>query len=52
MVAEHVTRRDGEEIKIFLHRIKTVVGKGWPEDLAAVAQNYRNAERAAQDNQR
>ena len=52
MEAEHVTRRDGEEIKNFLHRIKIVVGKGWPDDLAGVAQNDRNAKRAAQDRQR
>ena len=52
MEAEHVIRRDGEEIKNFLHRIKIVVGKGWPDDLAGVAQNNRDAERAAQDRQR
>ena len=52
MEAEHVTRRDGEEIKYFLHRIKIVVRKGWPDDLAGVAQNDRNAERAEQDRQR
>ena len=29
-----------------------VVEKGWPNDLAKVAQNDRNAERIAQDRQR
>ena len=52
MEAENLIRRDGEEIKNFLHRVKIMVGKGWPDDLAGVQQNNQNAERTAQERQR
>ena len=52
MEAENLIRRDGEEIKNFLHRVKIMVGKGWPDDLAGVQQKNQNAERTAQERQR
>ena len=51
MEAEHITRLDVEEVKIFLQRTKIVVGKRWPDDLADVAQNDRNVKRTARDRQ-
>ena len=33
---EHCIRVDGEEIRIFLHRIKKTKDKGWPDDMAGV----------------
>ena len=32
MEVEHCVRGDGEEIRNFLHRIKKIVDKGWPDD--------------------
>ena len=52
MEVEQIKRRDGEEIKNYLHRIKIAVGKGWPDDLAGIAPNDRDAERNAQARQR
>ena len=34
---EHCFRRDGEEIRNFLHRIKKTVDKGWPDDMTGIA---------------
>ena len=52
MDIEHCIRRDGEEIKNFLHRIRTIVDKGWPDDLAGIAGGDQPAERLAQARQR
>ena len=49
---EHCVRRDGEEIRIFLHRIKKSVDKGWPDDMNGIARAQQNAERDAQARQR
>ena len=49
---EHCVRRDGEEIRNFLHRIKKTVDKGWPDDMNGVARAQQNAERDAQARQR
>ena len=49
---EHCVRRDGEEIRNFLHRIKKTVDKGWPDDLNGIARAQQNAERDAQARQR
>ena len=49
---EHCVRRDGEEIRKFLHRIKKTVDKGWPDDMNGTAHAQQNAERDAQDRQR
>ena len=52
MEIEHCIRRDGEEIKNYLHRIKMVVDKGWPDDLAGVDPADQADERVAQARQR
>ena len=52
MEVEHCIRGDGEEIRIFLHRIKRTVDKGWPDDMEGVAPADHGAERAAQGRQR
>ena len=52
MEIEHCLRRDGEEIKNYLHRIKLVVDKGWPDDSAGIATGDQPDERAAQARQR
>ena len=49
---EHCIRRDGEEIRNFLHRIKITVDKGWPDDMSGVAGAQQPAERDAQARQR
>ena len=49
---EHCVRRDGEEIRNFLHRIKKTVDKGWPDDMNGIARAQQNAERDAQARQR
>ena len=49
---EHRIRRDGEEIRNFLHRIKRTVKKGWPDDLNGIEAAHHNAEREAQGRQR
>ena len=41
---EHCIRRDGEEIRNFLHRIKKTVDKGWPDDMNGIARAQHNAE--------
>ena len=52
MEVEHRIRADGEEIRIFLQRIKKTVDKGWPDDLVGIAPGDQNAERTAQARQR
>ena len=37
MEVEHCVRRDGEEIRYFLHRIKRTVDKGFPDDKNGIA---------------
>ena len=49
---EHCVRRDGEEIRNFLHRIKKTVDKGWPDDMNGIARAQQNAERHAPARQR
>ena len=49
---EHCVRRDGEEIRIFFHRIIKTVDKGWPDDINGIARAQQNAERDAQARQR
>ena len=45
---KHCIRRDDKEIRNFLHRIKRIVDKGWPDDMSGVAGPQHAAERAAQ----
>ena len=52
MEVENCIRRDGEEIRSFLHRIKRTVDKGWPEDLNGDEAAHHVAEREAQGRQR
>ena len=52
MEVEHCFRRDGEEIRNFLQRIKRTVDKGWPDDMNGIEAAQQNAERAAQGKQR
>ena len=52
MEVELCIRGNGEEIRIFLHRIKTTVDKGWPDDMVEVAAADQDAECAAQARQR
>ena len=53
MEVEHCIRGDGEEIRIFLHRIKRTVDKSWPDDLNnGIEAAHHNAERDAQGRQR
>ena len=49
---EHCVRRDGEEIRNFIHRIEKTVDKGWPDDMNGIARAQQNAERDAQARQR
>ena len=49
---EHCVRRDGEEIRNFLHRIKKTVDKDWPDDMNGIARAQQIAERDAQARQR
>ena len=52
MEMEHCVRGDGEEIRNFLHRIKKIVDKGWPDEKEGIAECDRAAERQAQGRQR
>ena len=52
MEVEHCVRGDGEEIRNFLHRIKKIVDKGWPDDMEGFAEADRTAERQAHGRQR
>ena len=47
MEVEHCVRRDGEEIRNFLHRITRIVDKGWPDDMKGIVEADRAAERQA-----
>ena len=37
MEVEHCVRGNGEEVRNFLHRIKKIVDKGWPDDMEGIA---------------
>ena len=52
MEVEHCVRGDGEEIRNFLHRIKKIVDKGWPDDMEGIIEADRAAERQAQGRKR
>ena len=52
MEVEHCVRGDGEEIRNFLHRIKKIVEKGWPDDMEGIAEADRTAESQVQRRQR
>ena len=52
MEVEHCVRGDGEEIRNFLHRIKKIVDKEWPDEIEGIAEGDRVAERQAQGRQR
>ena len=52
MDVEYCMRRDGEEVRTFLHRIKKIVDKGWPDDMEGIAEADRVGERQAQERQR
>ena len=52
MEVEHYVRGDGEKIRNFLHRIKKIVDKGWPNDMEGIAEGDRAPERLAQGRQR
>ena len=52
MEVEHCVRRDGEETRNFIHRIKKIVDKRWPDDMEGIAEGDRTAERQAQGRQR
>ena len=52
MEVEHCVRGDGEEIRNFLHRIKKIMDKGWPDDMEGIVEADRAAERQAQGRQR
>ena len=47
MEVEHCVRGDGEDIRNFLHRIKKIVDKWWPDDMDGIAEADRAAERQA-----
>ena len=49
---ERCVRRDGEENRKFLHRIRKTVDKGWPDDMNGMERAQQNAERAVQGRQR
>ena len=52
MAVEYCIRGDGEEIRNFLHRIKRMVDKGWPDDMNGIEAAHHAAEREAQGRQR
>ena len=52
MEVEHCVRGDEEEIRNFLHRIKKIVDKGWPDHMEGIIEADRAAERQAQGRQR
>ena len=51
MEVKHCIRGDGEEIRNFLHPIKRMVDKGWPDDLNGIEATQHAAERKAQGKQ-
>ena len=52
MEVEHSMRGDGEDFRIFLHRIRRTVEKSWPDDMNGIEAAQQNAEREAQGRQR
>ena len=52
MEVEHCVRGEREEIRNFLHRMRKLVDKGWPDDVEGIAEGDRAAERQAQGRQR
>ena len=52
MEVKHNVRGDGEEIRNFLHRVRKIVDKGWPDDMGGIVEANRAAERQAQGRQR
>ena len=52
MEVENCVRGDREEIRIFLHRIKNIVDKRWPDEMESIAAADKAAERQAQGRQR
>ena len=52
MEVEHCVRGDGEEIRNFLHRMKKIVDRGWPDDMERIAEGDRGAKWLAQGRQR
>ena len=52
MEVEDCIRGDGEKVWNFLHLIKRMVDKGWPDDLNGIEAAQHNAERHAQGLQR
>ena len=52
MEVEHCVPGDAEEIRKFLHRMKIIVDRGWPDDMEGIAEADRAAERQAQGRQR
>ena len=52
MEVEHCVRGDGEQIRNFLHRLKKIVDKGWPDDMEGIVEADKAAERQAQGGQR
>ena len=52
MKVEHCIRGDGEEIRVFLDRIKRTVDKVLPDDRNAIEGAHHAAEREAQGRQR
>ena len=49
---EHCVPGDGEEIRNFLHRIKKIVDKGWPDHMEGIVEADKAAELQAQGRQR
>ena len=45
---EDCIRRDGEEVRNLLHRIKRTVDESWPDYLNGIEAAQRNAEREAE----
>ena len=52
MDVEHCIRRDEEEFRNFILRIKITVEKGWPDNIEGIAPADNGAERTAQARQR
>ena len=52
MEVEHCVRGDGKEIRNFLHRLKKIVDKGWPDDMEGIAESDREVEGLAEGRQR
>ena len=52
MEVEQCIRRDGQEIRNFLHSINTSVDKGWLDDMNGIAGAQQNAKRETKAKQR